>query len=235
MNGEVEGREYNFLMFDGLDTGPLCCAPFVAIFVGITVYYFGIFSVTRIKNKDVRSGNGLKSLVTIASIVTLPIICISSVALGIGSAVPSPWIKPSTFNISGEWGLAQCTTERFAQRWGNASEHPGYIKFNIDKTFEIEELPVLWGLSNHEHKYDGQYISGTGTWYVGETSGRIGNKEWILVLQFNEINQEKYEQLIGFYFDGHSPPYTLAYMDNINLVHLTQKISPSYYLCFPWN
>jgi hypothetical protein len=222
-------------MFDGLDTGLLCCAPFVALFIGAIVYTLGSFFRNRVEGKSNQKDSGVRILITLASIVIVPFACISSLFLNIGSAVPSPWIKPTTSNISGQWVLSKCSSDRFEQRWINMPETPGYIEFRDNKTFEIENLPVLWGLSDPEHKNDGQYVSGAGTWYLEETSGRIGVREWILFAQLNEINREKANRVIGFYFDGHLPPYTLAYKDNINLIHLTKRwINRSYYFCFPF-
>ena len=74
----MRGEDIIFYMFDGLDIGPLCYAPFVALFVGVIVYGLGTFSFARIKNKDVSRSIWLKRHITIASIV-VPIACISSI------------------------------------------------------------------------------------------------------------------------------------------------------------
>lgn len=73
-------------------------------------------------------------------------------------------------------------------------------------------------------KSDGEYISGSGTWFFKhELGGRIGRNEWMLYAKFNRINDVRDNRVIGFYFNGQLPPYDLAYSDNINLVILTKR------------
>jgi len=197
------------------------------------VFVVGIGIRKNIERKSGKEQNLLNQRIKLISIGIVPFLCMLSLLLGIGSAVPTPWIKPTINDISGEWTLSTCTTRRFKEQWSNFPEHAGMIEFKDDQTFTVENLPALWELQSYSNLHDGIYISsGSGKWYLKQSSGRIGGNEWILYAQFREINKMTDNRLIGFYFNGHVPPYSLAYSDNINLIILTKGAwSLENYIC----
>jgi uncharacterized membrane protein len=205
---------------------PLCVAPFIAIFVGIFVFMIGAVAQVMIEKKQ--GGKQFRNLpfmlIGLISIGMIPIACIISLSLQIGTAVPHPWIKPSILDISGQWTLSKCTAQRFKEQWNNFSDLPSKIDFKYDHTFTVENLPALWALNyNSDDIHVGEYISsGSGKWYMKQVYGRLGDEEWMLYAQFQEINKIASTRLIGFYFDGQLPPYNLAYFENINLVILSR-------------
>jgi hypothetical protein len=219
-------------MFD-VDIMPLCVAPFVTIVVAVFVFTIGSLFKRRIEKKTGERQNGLNTIITLICISSMPIVCALSTYLNIGTEVPHPWLKPSTFDVSGQWTFSKCTSHRFKEQWSNFSNVPGKIEFKNDHTFMVENLPAPWGLNDHSDLYTEEYISsGSGKWYIETTSGRLGGDEWMLYAQFQEINQAESNRLVGFYFDGQLPPYNLAYSENINLVVLTKgRISLEDYLC----
>jgi hypothetical protein len=205
-------------MFDGLDVMPLCVAPLLGWLCGGLVFIFWLV-IQKASQKKYAWANPLVGVLTFGLAMA---VCGLSFMLQIGTAVPTPWAKPTMLDIAGEWSVSRCTAKRFTQQWHNFSGVKRTIEFKSDGTFVAKNLPALWELHyDQSEKTDGEYLSGSGTWFVNEVSGRIGNREWMLYTKSGEINRE-----LAFYFDGQLPPYNLAYSKNINLVILTKSWLP---------
>lgn len=204
-------------MFDTPDLGPLCVAPFVAIFVGVVIYGIGQVVGRLLSRKSGTLPNWWKSLVLILAFMAVPIACISSVVLEIGVREPAPWFTPTSKNIIGKWKLTPQDIANL-EKWNNIPIQPHEFVFDADGTFHVTNIPTFWGLWDETNKkWVAKYMSGAGTWRLGQIEG-TERLEWILFMQFEEIDGEKTDvgnqaRLIRFYFVGHIPPYILRSMD----------------------
>lgn len=198
---------------------PLCVAPLLA-----TLCTFILIGLFLRRNREKRPTQETNVVFLVAAFLVFNGVCCLSLVLEIGTAVPSPWVKPSTWDVEGQWGLSLCTAKRFDEQWNHFSGATGTIEFKHDGTFTVENLPAVWEYHSMSEKIDGEYISGSGIWFFKHKwGGRIGRNEWMLYAKFNRINDVQDNRMIGFYFNGQLPPYDLAYSDNINLVILTKR------------
>lgn len=208
-------------MFDGFDAMPLCVAPLLAcLCTGIVI---GLLMRRNRKQPILPTGLMNSALLSVAFLVFWGV-CGLSLVFQIGTAVPSPWVRPFAWDVEGQWGLSRCTSKRFQEQWNHFSGTSGIIEFKNDGTFAVKDLPAfwLWEFNSLSEKINGEYFSGSGTWYFQHLSGRIQSKEWMLFAKFNRINDVPDNRVISFYFNGQLPPYDLAYSRNINLLILTK-------------
>ena len=63
-------------MFDTPDLGPLCVAPFIAIFVGLIIYISGRIIIYIGSKKSVRIKSQWKEYILLIAVVSIPVICL---------------------------------------------------------------------------------------------------------------------------------------------------------------
>ena len=204
-------------MFDTPDLMPLCVAPFVAIFVGVLIYGIAWTIGYFVERKTGKKFHWGKPTILFFAIFVVPIACIASVALQIGTREPAPWFSPNDNNIVGKWELTRDKIE-YLEKWNNIPVLPHEFVFNSDGTFHVTNIPTFWGLWDETNKkWVAQYMSGSGIWHLGQIEG-TERLEWVVFVQFQEIDGQKTDttnqvRLVRFYFVGHLPPYILRSMD----------------------
>jgi hypothetical protein len=199
-------------MFDAPDLGPCLFAPFVAVFVGILIYFTGSVVGTAIEAKTGKHHAGFKVFIRWFIVITFPFVCVASIFLEIGVFDPAPWFMPSRFDIVGEWMLAPDPTDELPR----SKQEPlpsKKIVLNQDGTCRAEEIPDMWSYTDAAQLNHVSYISGSCTWYLGQVQGSQ-RLEWTLFTKFREINGKEDSRLMRYYFQGHLPPYRLATLDS---------------------
>ncbi|MBI4672375.1 MAG: hypothetical protein HY741_12020 [Chloroflexi bacterium] len=204
-------------MFDTPDLMPLCVAPILALTVGALVYVLGK-ALKKMIEKRTGEDQPLMDFITLLSVViVVPVACYASLALEIGIRSPAPWIQPSTNDIVGKWELSKGSAETLQKTFHVVSTE-GELVFNQDGTFQLKSMPTFWGLSKTPFPQSQKYISGNGTWYLGQMEGSQ-RLEWAIFAQFQNINDKPENRSMRFYFEGHLAPYSLVAMDNDNSVY----------------
>lgn len=198
-------------MFDTPDLAPLCLAPFIGVFIGFFAYLVGPVIGSFIEKKTNKQYSWIRPSLLFSFLLIAPIACFASVALEIGSFLPAPWFKPLNNSIVGHWELSSDTVE-YIQDHYNLSVQAHELVFNRDGTFHLINAPTFWGFLDTDNPGYERYISGSGTWYLGQEEGSQ-RLEWILYTQFNVINNSSDNRIMRFYFEGHLPPYTLIPLD----------------------
>jgi len=206
-------------MFDTPDLGPLCVAPFVAIGTGILVIVIGLISDVFIEKKTGKR-LGWWLIIFITTFAIVPLACIVSTALDIGARDPAPWFKPSTNDIAGKWKLAAGFTDDLPK--SQASKPAKELVFYKDGTFKANGIPDLWSYTDLSNLNHVSYISGSGTWYLGQVQG-TQRLEWTLFTVFQEINGRTDRRTMRYFFQGHLPPYTLSTLDSGYLIFYFQR------------
>jgi hypothetical protein len=205
-------------MFDTPDLGPLCVAPFIAIIVGVLFYGTSWAINDLVASKISKKRDWLRKVSLLLAISIVPIVCWASVLLDIGVREPSPWFTPRTKDIVGTWAL---TADNIAglETWNHIPVQDHEFVFNSDNTFHVTNIPTFWGLWDDKNKiWNARYMSGSGTWYLGQVQG-TQRLEWVIFVQFEEMNGQKIsiaakeKRLVRFYFVGHLPPYMLRSLD----------------------
>ena len=199
-------------MFDTPDLMPLCIAPFVAILVGIVIFAIGS-GISYLVEKD--SGQKpvwLKPAIWIVSLTIIPIACVASIFLDIGTNFPSPWLKPQNSNIVGKWELLPETAKFIQDLYGLTAPPSNELQFKQDGSFSLNNVPTFWGLGDETKSKNDKLISGIGTWYLTQIEG-TERMEWVIFAQFQEINGSTDNRIMRFYFEGHLPPYTIVTLD----------------------
>ena len=208
-------------MFDTPDLMPLFVAPFVAILVGAITLAVGLTIRVAIEKTTNRKPAWLKVFVLLAPIGVVPIACIASIALEIGAIDPAPWFRPTTHDIVGKWELSSETT-RLLGEWYHLTVSSDELVIESDGAFRLKNVPTFWGLLDSNLPENERYISGSGTWYLGQVEG-TERPEWVIFAQFQEINGHPDSRLMRFYFEGHLPPYELNTLDSAGLVFRFQE------------
>lgn len=199
-------------MFDTPDFSAWCLAPFVAACVGLLIYFIGSIVATAIEAKTGKRRTRLNAIVRSLIIIGVPVTCFASVALEIGVRDPAPWFRPSSNDIVGEWRLSVDPTDKFLE----STQLPLPARktmFFEDGTFRVEGIPDLWSYTNLSALDHVSYISGSGTWYLGQTQG-TERLEWVLFTQFQKVDDHDDTRLMRYYFERHLPPYILVTLDS---------------------
>ena len=209
-------------MFDTPDLGPLCIAPFVALLAAIAVYSIGS-ATGLIINKRAGVNRVLwHPIVAWLTVGIIPVACFASVALNIGARSPAPWFRPTVNNVIGAWELTAHDVD-YLHNWHNTPVLPHELVFNKDGTFYVTNVPSFWGRFDPvERKWKAEYLSGSGTWSLGQFEG-TERLEWIVLAQFQEIDGYSDNRLVRFLFEGHLPPYTLVTLDADLLFRFRKK------------
>lgn len=203
-------------MFDTPDLGPLCIAPFVAAFVGVFVYAIGSAIGSILEKRTGKKQPSLKPFLWFLVIIVVPIACFASIGLEIGVRSPAPWFKPSTNDIVGRWELSLSTINAIQELYHRAVS-PAEIVFSEDGTFHLNNNPTFWGLDEAAKAGSIPYVSGSGTWHLGQVEG-AQRVEWVVFAQFKIVNEHTDNRLVRFYFEGYLPPYALIALDNDSYV-----------------
>lgn len=209
-------------MFDTPDLRPLCAAPFVAISIGILINVIGSAVDFLLEKKTGRKPGCWGPRAGAFTIPIILIACIASAALEIGASDPAPWFKPTTYDIVGEWKLAADPTDDLPKP-AHMPEPARKLVFYKDGTFLALEIPDLWSYSELSKRNHVSYISGSGTWYLGQVQG-TQRLEWVLFTEFCKIDDHADSRTMRYYFQGHLPPYTLATLDSgYRIFHFRRK------------
>jgi hypothetical protein len=200
------------LVFDAPDLSHVCIAPFVAICVGALVFVIGSAAgliIGRGPSEEAKEWSC--ACLSCSVFIVVPIACVASIALQIGLRPPAPWFAPTTGNIVGKWELTSGTIE-VLQDWHDIVVPTHELVFNADGTFHVNNVPAFWGLSDSTGTENDGYMSGSGTWYLGQVEG-TQRLEWAIFAQFQVINGQSAHRLMRFYFEGHLPPYNLITLE----------------------
>jgi len=157
----------------------------------------------------------------LVGIGTVPVAWIASMALGIGALYPAPWFKPTTYDIVGKWELSS-TTKRLLGEWYEVTVSSDELVFERDGTIHLKNVPTFWGLLDSNLSKSEGYMSGSGTWSLGQIEG-TERLEWVVFVQFQELNGSTDTRRMRFYFKGHLPPYELNTLDSAGIVFKFRK------------
>ncbi len=199
-------------MFDTPDLGPLFVAPEVAIWSAGVLSIVGLAVGLMIEKVAGKRPAWYGPLIVVLVLVSVPFTCFASVALEIGVRDPALWFKPTTEDIVAKWTLLPHLTDAY-QNSGQGSLPAKELVFYKDGTFQANGIPDMWSyydISNLKHV---AYISGSGTWYLGQTQG-TQRLEWTIFTEFREIGGQAAHRTMRYYFQGHLPPYKLGTLDS---------------------
>jgi hypothetical protein len=202
-------------MFDTPDLGPLCYAPFVAIFSGFFVYGIGSVIGQFIQKRTGKKPAGWNDLIIFLVMLIIPLSCIASVFLEIGAFQPAPWFDPTANSIAGKWELTKNNID-FMEGL-KIPIKPHELVFNSDGTFYVTNIPTFWGLFDDANKkWNAKYMSGSGIWHLEHVQWT--REEVIVIIEFQKIDGQSIDtnhrsHHIRFFFIGHIPPYELRSVD----------------------